>query len=107
MILLAILAAKFSSALYALAAQHDFGWNQPLVAGSLAVVIVEEFERPFPQLHDGDIGRRASIERATVLEGRETTRRIHGGGCDDLIERHTEHEKLRHDIRQIDNPARF
>jgi len=53
---------------YVLAREHGFGRDQPLTARARALVIVEEFERTFAQLQKRDVGRRAHIERAAVVE---------------------------------------
>ena len=69
-----------SSALDALAVRARLGREQPLTARARALVVVEEFEGTVPQLHDRHIGRCAHIQRAAVIERRETARRIDGRG---------------------------
>jgi hypothetical protein len=36
--------------------------DEPLIAVALVVVVVEELERAFQQLHQGDVGRRADVQ---------------------------------------------
>src|SRR5258707_13310629 len=52
--------------------------EEPLVAGARALVVVHEFERTFPQLHDRRVGRRTDVELTAVIKGREHARRIDG-----------------------------
>src|ERR1700730_9530895 len=92
-----------------LSAPHDLalddgpGREQSLTARARAFVVIEELERAFPQLHDRHVGRRAHVERAAVIEGREGARRVDGRARDDLAERHPEHDELRYDVREVDD----
>src|SRR5882757_5467477 len=95
------------STLHVLSRKHGSGRKQPLMAGADAFGVVEELERAFAQLHDRYVGRGAHIERAAVIERREHARRVHGGTCNDLAERHAERDELRHDIRKIDDAGRL
>ena len=55
-----------------LAGEHGTGREQPLAARARALVVVEELERAFAQLEQRDIGGRADIERAPVIEDGNT-----------------------------------
>src|SRR5262245_214579 len=91
------------SALYLLARQDGGCRKKGLGARARPLVVVKEFEGAFPQLQDCHVGRRTHVERATVIERREYARSIDGRTCDDLAERHAEHDELRHDVREVDD----
>ena len=74
-----------SGARHVLARQNGPGRKQPLAAGASTFVVVEELKSAFAQLHDRDVGGRADIERAAVVEDGEHARGIHGGARDDLV----------------------
>jgi hypothetical protein len=87
----------------ALAAQHGRHREKPLRAVALVVVVVDEFERAVAQFQYRNVGRRADIERAPIVEGLECARRIDGRAGDHLAERHAKHQELRHYVREVDD----
>src|SRR5262249_59142143 len=68
-----------------------------------ALVVVEEFEGAFPQLHNRHVGWCTHVERASVIERREHARSIDGRTRDYLAEWHAKHDELRHDVREVDD----
>src|SRR5262249_30621920 len=93
--------------LHALAPEHCPGRKQPMVASPRAFVVVEEFKRPFPQVHECYVGRSANIERSAIIKRREHARCIHCRASYYLADRHAEHDKFRHNIWEIDNARRL
>src|ERR1043166_194631 len=86
-----------------LAGEHGGEGEQALLAGTRAFVVVKKLEIALLQLEDRHIGRRADGERAALVEGREHACRVDGPARDRLVDRHAEHEQLRHDVRHIDD----
>src|SRR3954451_19059714 len=86
-----------------LAANDGRDREQALLTLASALKVVEEFEIALAQLQDCNVGGGADIERAAVVKRRENARGIDRAGCDHSTERHVEHEKLRHDVRHVNN----
>src|SRR6266478_6405904 len=86
-----------------LTGKHGRNGKEPLMAGERTLIVVQEFERSIPQLHDRHVGRRTNVERAAIIEGREHTRCIDGRRRDHLAEGHAEHDEFRHHVREVND----
>src|SRR5579863_502322 len=88
--------------LHALAAKHRSAREEPLVAGPLAPEIIVEFEGPFSEFEHCNVGGCTHFQGAAVVEDRECAGRVDGRAGDHLIERHPQHEELRHHVGKVD-----
>src|SRR5437867_2421290 len=85
------------------AGEHRPGGKEPLAPRDRVLVVVHELEGPFAQFEQRDIGWRAHVERATVVEYRKDTRGVYGRARDRLTDRHAIAEQLRHAVGQVDD----
>src|SRR4030095_14720204 len=77
--------------------------EEALPSHASVLIIVHELERAFLQLQHREIRGCAHVKCAAAVKDIKCLCCVDGCACNDLIERHAEHQKLRHDIRKIDD----